>query len=215
MNAMNGKPCAIGVLLSGRGSNFAAIQDAIASGALPNAEVKVVISNRKDALGLAIAKKNGIAAISLNRDGYSSRKDFDTAICNALKSHQVKLVVLAGYDRILGEPVLSTFANRILNIHPSLLPAYGGKGMVGEKVHQAVLNQSEIESGCSVHLVTQDVDGGPVLGQSKVPVLPTDTAASLAERILEQEHKLYPQVIQAFIEKHQLGAAEDAEDAFV
>src|SRR5689334_18155484 len=102
---MSGKPCPIGVLLSGRGSNFAAIQEAITSGALPNAEVKVVISNRKDAQGLATAKKNGITAISLNRDGFSSRKDFDTAICNALKSHKVKLVVLAGYDRILGEPV--------------------------------------------------------------------------------------------------------------
>jgi phosphoribosylglycinamide formyltransferase-1 len=214
---MSGKPCPVGIILSGRGSNFAAIQEAITTGALPNAEIKVVISNRKDALGLATAKKNGIPAISLNRDGYSSRKDFDTAICNALKSHQVKLVILAGYDRILGEPVLSTFADRILNIHPSLLPAYGGKGMVGEKVHQAVLDKPELESGCSVHLVTRDVDGGPILGQSKVPVLPTDTAASLAERILEQEHKLYPQVIQAFIEKHQLGqgANQNAEDAFV
>jgi phosphoribosylglycinamide formyltransferase-1 len=211
------KPCPIGVLLSGRGSNFAAIQNAITSGSLPNAEIKVVISNHKDAPGLAIARQNGIASITLNRDGYSNRKDFDTAICNALKSHQVKLVVLAGYDRILGEPVLSMFANRILNIHPSLLPAYGGKGMVGMKIHQAVLEQSETQSGCSVHLVTNDVDAGPILGQSTVPVLPADTPESLAERILAEEHKLYPQVIRTFIEKHQLaqGNAQDAKDALV
>lgn len=217
MSALKENACPIGVLLSGRGSNFAAIQNAITSGNLPNAEIRVVISNHKDAPGLAIARQNGIAAISLNRDGYSNRKDFDTAICNALKSHQVKLVVLAGYDRILGEPVLSTFANRILNIHPSLLPAYGGKGMLGLKVHQTVLEQSDAESGCSVHLVTNEVDAGPVLGQRTVQVLPTDTPESLAERILAEEHKLYPQVIQAFIEKHQLaqGNAEDEEDALV
>lgn len=213
---MSGKPCPIGILLSGRGSNFSAIQDAIVSGALPNAEIKVVISNRKDAAGLATAKKNGITAISLNRDGYTSRRDFDNAICQALKAAGVKLVVLAGYDRILGEPILSTFENRILNIHPSLLPAYGGKGMVGIKVHQAVLDSKEAQSGCSVHLVTQDVDGGPILGSSTVSVLADDTAETLAARILEQEHLLYLQVIREFIKEHQLGqGTHNEEDALV
>jgi phosphoribosylglycinamide formyltransferase-1 len=214
---MSGQPCPGGVLLSGRGSNFEAILKAIQTGALPNAEIKVVISNRKDAQGLATAKRNGITAIAINRGAYASRKDFDTAICSALLSHGVKLVVLAGYDRILGEPLLETFENRILNIHPSLLPAYGGKGMVGFKVHQAVLDAAERESGCTVHLVTRDVDGGPILGKSVVPVFPDDTVESLAARVLEQEHQLYARVIRAFIEEHGLGQGNlpDEEDALV
>jgi len=195
---MTTSSCALGILLSGRGSNYEAIQQAIQQGVITHAHIAVVISNRQDAKGLALARMSHLPCILLNAAAYSSRQDFDTAILRALKAHHVDLLVLAGYDRILGEPVLSAYPHRILNIHPSLLPAYGGKGMVGTRVHEAVLSSGDVQSGCSVHVVTETIDGGPVLGQRTVPVLPGDTAETLAARVLAEEHQLYPQVIQEF-----------------
>jgi phosphoribosylglycinamide formyltransferase 1 len=200
--------CKLGILLSGRGSNFAAIQQAIESGTLPNAEIAVVISNHTDAPGLALAQSKGIKTVAFEKHQFENRLAFDAAVAEALQSHGVQLVVLAGYDRILGTPVLAAFPNRIINIHPSLLPAYGGKGMVGARVHQAVLEAKEQESGCSVHLVTDVVDGGAILGQSRVAVLENDTPETLAARVLEQEHRLYPQVLRAWIEQHFLDRGE-------
>jgi phosphoribosylglycinamide formyltransferase-1 len=194
------KRCRLGVLLSGRGSNFAAIQAAIESGTLQHAEIAVVISNHRDAVGLQHAASKNISTFALEKQEFKSRQGFDTAVAEILKAHQVDLLILAGYDRIITSPLLDAFERRILNIHPSLLPAYGGKGMVGMKVHQAVLENQEKESGCSVHLVTAVVDDGPVLGQRRVPVLAGDTPESLAARILEQEHLLYPQVIDSLIQ---------------
>ena len=199
----------LGVLLSGRGSNFAAIQKAITEGTLTNAEVALVISNHAEAVGLSIAQSEDLPTLALEKQQFETRQAFDEAIVDALQAHQVELVVLAGYDRILTNALLTAYSGRILNIHPSLLPAYGGKGMVGNKVHQAVLDNQEAESGCSVHLVTEVVDGGAILGQSRVPVLSTDSAEALAARVLEQEHQLYPRVIGEFIQ--QLAQREETE----
>lgn len=194
--------CRLGVLLSGRGSNFAAIQEAMEQGRLLHAEIAVVISNHAEAPGLTLAQSKGLKTVALNKAHFENRLAFDTAVTDALKAHQVDLVVLAGYDRILGQPVLQAYPQRILNIHPSLLPAYGGKGMVGSKVHQAVIEGRETTSGCTVHVVTDIVDGGAVLGQKSVPVLEADTPDTLAARVLAQEHQLYPQVIGAWVEQH-------------
>ncbi len=191
----------LGVLLSGRGSNFAAIQKAITEGSLSNAEIALVISNHPDAAGLSLAESYGLSTLALDKVQFESRQRFDQAIVDALKAHQVDVVILAGYDRIITNALLNAYAGRILNIHPSLLPAYGGKGMVGHKVHQSVLDNCEAQSGCSVHLVTEIVDGGTILGQSAVPVLSNDTAETLAARILEQEHQLYPRIIGEFIQQ--------------
>lgn len=211
------KRCRLGVLLSGRGSNFAAIQTAIENGTLQHAEIAVVISNHRDAVGLLHAANKKISTFALEKQGFESRHAFDTAVAEILKAHQVDLLILAGYDRIITAPLLESFERRILNIHPSLLPAYGGKGMVGLKVHQAVLENQEKESGCSVHLVTTVVDDGPVLGQRRVPVLADDTPESLAARILEQEHLLYPQVIDSLIQArlNTQGEAEPHDNAVV
>lgn len=195
-------PFRLGVLLSGRGSNFLAIQEAIESGQLPNARISVVISNHSNALGLQKAQEKNLSTAVFEKGDYESRTALDEAIADCLKTHQVDLVVLAGYDRIISAPILAAFEQRILNIHPSLLPAYGGKGMVGIKVHQAVLAIGEKESGCSVHLVTPQVDEGPILGQSRVPVLADDTPERLAARVLAEEHRLYPRVIREYLQHH-------------
>lgn len=191
----------LGVLLSGRGSNFAAIQQAIEQGDIPNAEIAIVISNHANASGITLAQSKGLKTATLEKHQYESRIAFDQAVADILQAHQTDLVILAGYDRIISAPLLEAFSGRILNIHPSLLPAYGGKGMVGIKVHQAVLDNREPQSGCSVHLVTDVVDGGAILEQSSVPVLANDTPETLAARVLEQEHQLYPQAIRKFIEQ--------------
>jgi len=198
----------LGVLLSGRGSNFKAIQKAIASGQLTQAEIALVVSNHPEAEGIAFAHSQGFPTLTLEKQQYENRIAFDQALTQALLDHQVDLVILAGYDRILTASLLTAYAGRILNIHPSLLPAYGGKGMLGPKVHQAVLDNLESESGCSVHLVTEVVDGGAILGQSRVSLLPDDTAETLAARILEQEHELYPRMIGEFIQQHFMNQAK-------
>lgn len=200
----------LGVLLSGRGSNFAAIQKAIDAGTLTNAEIVLVISNHPDAVGLNVAQSHDIPTVTLEKQQFENRQAFDQAVVEALQAQQVELVILAGYDRILTSALLNAYPGRILNIHPSLLPAYGGKGMVGHKVHQAVVDNQESQSGCTVHVVTEIVDGGTILGQSSVPVLANDTAETLAVRVLEQEHQLYPRVIGEFIQ-HQLPRLKETE----
>ncbi len=198
--------CKLGVLLSGRGSNFAAIQTAIEAGRLNNAHIAVVIANHADAPGLTVARQHGLETAVFLKESYQSRQAFDADVVKTLQAHGVQVVILAGYDRIISAPLLEAYAGRILNIHPSLLPAYGGKGMVGLKVHSAVLAAEEAESGCSVHIVTAEVDGGPILGQAHVPVLADDTPESLASRILAQEHQLYPRAIGEFIAQQVLSA---------
>lgn len=182
--------CRLGILLSGRGSNFEAIADAIEAGTLKQAEIVVVLSNKPDAGGLATAKQKNLPTGVITSD---------TEILDQLRQHRVDLVILAGYNRILSPQLVEAYPNRILNIHPSLLPAYGGKGMVGLKVHAAVVAAGERQSGCTVHLVTQEVDAGPILGQATVHINRKETPETLAQKILKEEHKLYPAIIGRYI----------------
>jgi phosphoribosylglycinamide formyltransferase-1 len=179
----------LGVLISGRGSNLQAIIDAIAAGAL-DARIGVVISNRPGAAGLERARRAGIETLCLDHRDYASREDYDRALVGALGAQGVGLVCLAGFMRLLSPAFVAAFPNAILNIHPSLLPAFPGL----EAQHQAWAHGVKI-SGATVHLVDQDLDAGPIVLQRAVPVLDDDTAETLSARILEQEHLLYPEAI--------------------
>ncbi len=188
-------PVRLGVLLSGRGSNFQAIWSAITDGQIAGAEVALVASNRADAPGLTTATDYGLRTAAFPRADYPNRDAADVAMCQALQAAGVDLVILAGYDRIVSAAFLAAFAHRVLNIHPSLLPAYGGPGMVGHRVHEAVIAAGELESGCTVHTVIEAVDAGPILGQHRITIAPNDTPDTLAQKVLAEEHRLYPIVI--------------------
>ncbi len=179
----------LGVLISGRGSNLQAIVDAIAAGTL-DARVGVVISNRPEAGGLERARRAGIEALCLSHRDYASREEYDRALVAALRQRGVGLVCLAGFMRLLSPVFIEAFPNAILNIHPSLLPAFPGL----EAQHQAWAHGVKL-AGATVHLVNRDLDAGPIVLQRAVPVLDDDTPERLAERILEQEHRLYPEAI--------------------
>lgn len=178
----------LGVLLSGRGSNFEAIARNCASGAL-QAEIALVISNREDAAGLETANRMGIPAVCIPSQGVE-RQRHDGLVAAELDRAQVDLVILAGYMRILSASFIQHFPNRILNIHPALLPAFPGL----DAQHQAWEYGVRV-AGCTVHFVDEKMDSGPILAQAVVPVLESDTAASLAERILAQEHRIYSETI--------------------
>ena len=184
----------LGVLASGSGSNLQAIIDRCQDGRL-TAEIAVVISNNPDAWALERARQANIPAYCINHRDFSAREDFDTALVAALREAGVELVVLAGFMRIIGEVMLDAFPQRIINIHPALLPAFPGL-----HVQQQALDYGARFSGCTVHLVDGGVDTGPIVIQAVVPVLPDDTADTLAARILEQEHQIYPRAIQLFAE---------------
>jgi phosphoribosylglycinamide formyltransferase-1 len=184
----------LGFLASHGGSNAQAIIDACRAGTL-DAEPCVVICNNSDAQVLARARQAGIATRHLSSHTHPSPEDLDAAVLDTLRSHRVNLVVLAGYMRKLGPRTLAHYRGRVLNIHPALLPRFGGVGMYGKRVHEAVLASGERESGVTVHLVTEEYDQGPILAQRKVPVLPGDTADTLAARVLEAEHALYPETL--------------------
>ena len=178
----------LGILLSGRGSNFEAIADKIASGRL-NAEIAVVISNVESAPGLARAKARGLNAVFIPSKS-RPREDFDREAVQVLKANNVSLVILAGFMRIFSRVFLEAYPYGILNIHPSLLPSFPGKD-----VQQGVLDYGVKFSGCTVHFVDDALDGGPIVAQAVVPILDTDTAPTLAARILEQEHRIYSEAI--------------------
>ncbi|HYE87904.1 MAG TPA: phosphoribosylglycinamide formyltransferase [Vicinamibacterales bacterium] len=180
----------LGVLISGRGSNLKAIIDAIAGGRL-DATIAVVISNRADAPGLAHATQAGIETLVLNHRAYASRDDYDRALVAELQKRNVALVCLAGFMRLLSPVFVDAFPNRILNIHPSLLPKYPGL-----HPQQQALDDRATVSGATVHFVNKDLDAGPIVLQREVPVLPGDTADALAARILAVEHQLYPDAIE-------------------
>lgn len=185
----------LGVLVSGRGSNLQAIIDAIERGEL-TAEVAVVVSNHSGVLALERAEHHGLKTAVIERRGYGSRRDQEKAILDCLLEHQVDLVVLAGFDRVVGDDLLSAYAGRVINIHPSLLPAFSG----GLHAQAEALAYGVKVSGCTVHFVTQEIDGGPIILQQAVPVLESDTVESLAARILVEEHKLLPRAIQLLAE---------------
>lgn len=182
------------MLISGRGSNLQALIDAIASGRL-DASIAVVISNRNDAAGLARAHAAGIESIVLSHRDFGSRDDYDRALARELRGRDVGVVCLAGFMRLVGTELIDAFPNRILNIHPSLLPAFPGL----DAQEQAIEHGVKV-SGVTVHLVTAELDGGPIVIQRAVPVLPGDTAHSLAERILAEEHRAYPEAVQMILD---------------
>ena len=184
----------LGVLISGRGSNLQALIDAVRDGRL-NATIAVVISNRADAAGLDRARQAGIEALHIDHRTFRSRDEHDRAVAAALQTREVGLVCLAGYMRLVGGPVLEVFPNAILNIHPSLLPAFPGV----DAQHQAVEHGVKV-SGVTVHLVNAELDGGPIVLQRTVPVFDGDTPKALAERILVEEHLAYPQAVQMILE---------------
>ncbi|MBC7330043.1 phosphoribosylglycinamide formyltransferase [bacterium] len=189
----------IGVLASGRGSNLQAIIDACKSGYIPG-DVVCVISDKKDAFALERARREGIPAIFLDPSNYPTREDYDKALAQTLKEHNVDLVCLAGFMRILTPPFIEEFRNRIMNIHPALIPSFCGKGMYGLKVHQAVLDFGVKVTGCTVHFVTEEVDLGPIIVQIPVMVREDDTPETLSERVLKREHRAYPLAIKLFAE---------------
>jgi phosphoribosylglycinamide formyltransferase-1 len=179
----------IGILLSGRGSNFIAIADSIASGRIPDARIAVVISNKADAPGVAIARERGLEALVIASKG-KAREDHDRQVAASLKQHGVELVCLAGYMRLLSPWFVQQFPRRILNIHPSLLPAFPGL----EAQEQAFAYGVKV-SGCTVHFVDEELDHGAIVVQRAVPVSDDDSEHSLSARILEQEHIAYTEAI--------------------
>jgi len=182
------------ILISGRGSNMEAIVRAMGVEGWP-ARVAAVISNRPDAAGLAFAAAHGIATAVVPSKAFANRSDFDAALQREIDQHAPDLVVLAGFMRILTAPFVEHYAGRMLNIHPSLLPAFPGLA-----THEQALAAGVREHGATVHFVTAELDHGPVVAQARVPVLPGDTADSLAARVLAEEHTLYPMAVRLFVE---------------
>lgn len=184
----------IAVLISGRGSNLQALIDAIGEGRL-DATIALVISNRPEAAGLMRAREAGIPTTVLLPRDYPDREGFDAAVASVLLRAKVSLICLAGFMRLIGKPILDAFPNRILNIHPSLLPSFPGL----DAQRQAIAHGVQV-SGVTVHLVTAGLDDGPIVAQRAVPVLAGDSADSLAARILVEEHRIYPEAVQCVLD---------------
>jgi len=189
MTSAFSKKVILGVLISGRGSNMLALAEAINSGQIDNAEIGVVISDQTNAPGLALAETRGIETLVIRRAG-RTREEHEAEIVEQLRNHNVELVCLAGYMRILSTSFINAYAGRILNIHPSLLPAFPGLA-----AQRQALDHGVKWSGCTVHFVDESLDGGPIVLQTTVPVFDQDTEESLSARILEQEHRLYPEAV--------------------
>jgi phosphoribosylglycinamide formyltransferase-1 len=186
----------IGVLLSGRGSNFRAILENIKKGYIKDAEIAVVISDKPDAEGLKYAKQEDIPAFFIDIKEFQNREKYEEKIINILKEYNVALVVLAGYMKIIGENFVKNFKNRIMNIHPALLPSFPGLHSQRKAIKYGVRY-----SGCTVHFVDEKMDHGPIILQAVVPVFQKDTEESLSIRILKEEHKIYSEAIKLFFEK--------------
>lgn len=189
----------IAVFASGRGSNFQAILNALQRGQLP-ARITLLVSNKSSAGALELARTHGIPAVHISPVQFSSEKAYVDRLLELLNEHNVQLIALAGYLKKIPSRVIERFRNRIVNIHPALLPKFGGAGMYGIHVHEAVLAAGETVSGATVHLVDEEYDRGAILIQRTVEVAATDTPESLAAKVLTIEHELYPQVLRAFAE---------------
>lgn len=185
----------LAILISGRGSNMVALADAVRTGAVPNAEVAVVISDRANASGLAKATERGIETLVIERRA-RTREEHDREVIAALKARKVDLVCLAGYMRILSREFLNAYRGRILNIHPSLLPSFPGRD-----AQKQALEHGAKQAGCTVHFVDETLDGGPIVAQREVRVLDGDTVETLSARILEQEHELYPEAVKLALKR--------------
>lgn len=191
---MADKKTRIGVLASGRGSNLQAVMDAVEAGKL-KAEIVVVISDKKGAYALERARKRGIAAEFIDPKPIRRRDDYDAKVLETLKKYKVDLVLLAGYMRVVSMVIIEAYENRIMNIHPSLLPSFPGL-----HVQKKAIDHGARFSGCTVHFVNGGVDTGPIIIQAVVPVHPGDDEDTLAARILKQEHKIYPEAVRLFTE---------------
>ena len=198
MSAKRSSPLRVAVLASGRGSNLQAIIDAIEAGQV-QAQIVAVISNKKDAVALDRARKHGLPELFVDPKPFAgqpdSREAYDRVLLEVLQQQHVELVLLAGYMKIVTAVLVNVFANRMMNIHPSLLPSFPGL-----EVQRKAIDWGCKLAGCTVHFVTEGVDEGPIIVQAAVPVLDSDTSEALAARILEQEHKIYPQAVQLFAE---------------
>jgi len=183
----------IGILISGRGSNMVALVDAVKSGGIPNSEVAVVISDKPNAAGLERARDRGVETVVIERRG-RSREEHDADLIAELRSRDVELVCLAGYMRLLSKDFIHAFPDKILNIHPSLLPAFPGLD-----VQQQAIDAGVKTSGCTVHFVNEDLDAGPIILQRVVEVLDADSAETLAARILEEEHGAYVEAVRRIV----------------
>jgi phosphoribosylglycinamide formyltransferase 1 len=184
----------IGVLLSGRGSNFEALADSVSAGRIPNAEIPIVISNQPDALGLKKAEQRGIPARMIPSKGLQ-RETYDRQVAAVLREHKVDLICLAGYMRLLSPYFVAAFPQKILNIHPSLLPSFPGL-----EAQKQALEHGVKFAGCTVHFVDENLDAGPIILQAVVPVLDSDDEHSLSERILKEEHRIYSEAARIVLE---------------
>lgn len=188
----------IGVLVSGGGTNLQSLIDSIANGKIQNAEIVCVISNKSNAYALERTRKHKIEALFINPKDSPDSERYSQKLADELKTRNVGLVCLAGFLLKLEQSFIRQFPGRIMNIHPALLPAFGGKGMYGHRVHEAVLDAGAKFSGCTIHFIDEIFDHGTIILQAVVPVLQDDTPETLAKRILEQEHKLYPEAVRLF-----------------
>ncbi len=189
----------LGILVSGRGSNMMAIVDACERGDI-SASVDLVISNNKDSLALVSAREKNIKTAHIGSSTYPDPDALDMAMTDVLNEHNIDLVLLAGFMKKIGPKMLSSYRGRIINIHPSLLPKFGGKGMFGDNVHRAVIAAGEKESGATIHLVDGEYDEGAILAQETVSIAPDETSESLAAKVLKVEHVLFAETIQKIID---------------
>jgi formyltetrahydrofolate-dependent phosphoribosylglycinamide formyltransferase len=189
----------MGVFASGRGSNFQAILKAIEEGRL-DAEVRLLLTNNPNAGALSIAQNFDIPTAVVSKTDFESREQFIETMLSALRAHEVELIALAGYMKKIPSEVISAYRNRIVNIHPALLPSFGGKGMYGHYVHEAVIAQGCKVTGVTVHIVDEAYDHGPIVAQECVPVAEGDNAETLAARVLKVEHTIYARALQLFAE---------------
>lgn len=187
------------VFISGGGTNLQAMIDHIEKGVIPG-KIEVVISSREDAYGLVRAKKHGIEGIYIGKKNYPDGEERENKILAVLEEKKVDLIVLAGYMNVLGKKLVEKYRNRIINVHPALIPSFCGNGFYGERVHQAVLDYGVKVTGATVHFVDEGTDTGPVILQKAVEVKDEDTVQTLAKRVLEIEHELLPKAIQLFAE---------------
>jgi len=191
----------IAVFASGGGSNLQALIDARETGLFKKAAIALVFSNQPESGALERASNHRIEGVSIASKGYSgTREEYDEEVLRLCRAKKIDLICLAGYMRIMTPVLIKPYLYKIMNIHPALLPKFGGPGMFGHHVHEAVVKAKEKESGASVHFVTEGVDSGPIILQGDVKVLPGDTAAVLAERVLRVEHQIYPEAVRLFCE---------------
>lgn len=193
------KDIKLGVLVSGGGTNLQAIIDSIEQGKIKG-EISVVISSNERTYALKRAEKHGIPGIYINRNDFQTQQEYEEYMTKTLKTYNVDLVLLAGFMKVLSPIFIAEFKNRIMNIHPALIPAFCGMGFYGSRVHKAVLDYGVKVTGATVHFVDEGADTGPIILQEVVPVLDDDTIDSLAARVLEVEHKIFPEAVRLFSE---------------